>query len=154
MQAMRAYCRHVDGVVADRGWLGTLGVALSGLLRGRPVATAPFYYPELARSIRQLTQEQEFDIVQIEHSFLAPYRADLASEFRGASVLSLHNIGVHQYRSMLDMSTGLERIPAALKWLSLRGWEARAARQFDLAIVVSQQDRERLECQVRLRCAA
>ena len=145
MQAMREYCRHVDGVVADRGWLGTLGAALSGLLRGRPVATAPFYYPELARRIRQLTQEQAFDIVQIEHSFLAPYRTDLAGEFRGACVLSLHNIGVHQYRSMLDMSAGLERIPAALKWLSLRGWEARAARQFDLAIVVSEQDRERLE---------
>ena len=145
MQAMRTYCRHVDGVVADRGWLGTLGVALSGLLHDRPVATAPFYYPELAKRIRQLTQEQAFDIVQIEHSFLAPYRADLAGEFRGACVLSLHNIGVHQYRSMLDMSAGLKRIPAALKWLSLRGWEARAARQFDLSIVVSEQDRERLE---------
>ena len=129
----------------EAGW-AQLGVALSGLLRGRPVATAPFYYPELARRIRQLTQEQEFDIVQIEHSFLAPYRADLAGEFQGACVLSLHNIGVHQYRSMLDMSAGLERIPAALKWLSLRGWEARAAREFDLSIVVSQQDRERLEC--------
>jgi len=142
--AMRAYCRHVDGVEADRGWLGTLGMALLGLLRGRPVATAPFYYPELARRIMQLTQEQAFDIVQIEHSFLAPYRSDLPVEFRGACVLSLHNIAVHQYRSMLDMSVGLPRIPAALKWLSLRGWEARAARQFDLSIVVSEQDRERL----------
>jgi len=145
MQAMRSYCRHVDGVVADRSSLATLGVALRGLLRGRPMATAPFYYPELARRIKQLAQTEAFDIVQIEHSFLAPYRMDLSQEFHGACVLSLHNIGVQQYRSMLDMSRGLARIPAALKWLSLLGWEARAARQFDLSIVVSEQDRERLE---------
>jgi GT2 family glycosyltransferase/glycosyltransferase involved in cell wall biosynthesis len=145
MQSMRAYCRHVDGVVADRGWFGTLGMAVRGLPAGRPLATAPFYYPALARRIRQLTAEQAFDIVQIEHSFLAPYRADLARGFGGACVLSLHNIAVQQYRSMLDMSSGAGRIPAALKWASLRGWEARAARQFDLSIVVSEQDRVRLE---------
>ena len=145
MQSMRAYCRHVDGVVADRSWFGTLGMAVRGLPAGRPLATAPFYYPALARRIKQLTEEQAFDIVQIEHSFLAPYRADLARGFGGACVLSLHNIAVQQYRSMLDMSSGAGRIPAALKWLSLRGWEARAARQFDLSIVVSEQDRARLE---------
>ncbi len=145
MQSMRAYCRHVDGVVADRSWLATLGMAVRGLPAGRPCATTPFYYPALARRIRQLTAEQAFDIVQIEHSFLAPYRADLAPGFRGACVLSLHNIGAQQYRSMLDMSSGAGRVPAALKWLSLRGWEARVARQFDLSIVVSAQDRARLE---------
>lgn len=145
MQSMRAYCRHVDGIVADRSQLGTIAMALSGLLAGRHIATAPFYYPALARRIRQLSQEQEFDLVQIEHSFLAPYRAALVPGFGGTCVLSLHNIGVQQYRSMLDMSSGLGRIPAALKWLTLRGWEARVARQFDLSIVVSEQDRARLE---------
>ena len=145
MQAMRTYCRHVDGIVADRGWMGTMGAAVSSLWRGQPVATAPYYYPQLAGLIRQLTQKHDFDIVQIEHSFLAPYREDLAPEFRGACVLSLHNIGVDQYRSMLDMSAGLARIPAWIKWLLMRGWEKRAARHFDLSIAVSEQDRRRLE---------
>jgi GT2 family glycosyltransferase/glycosyltransferase involved in cell wall biosynthesis len=145
MQSMQAYCQTVDGIVADRSWLATLAVGLRGLLAGRPLATAPFYYPALARRINQLTQQVAFDIVQIEHSFLAPYRADLAAGFGGACVLSLHNIGVQQYRSMLDMSSGIGRIPATLKWLLLRGWDARAARQFDLSVVVSDEDRERLE---------
>ncbi len=149
LQSMRAYCRQVDGVVADRGWLGNAAMAVRGLLAGRPLATAPFYYPALAEKIRQLSHETAFDIVQIEHSFLAPYRANLAREFSGACVLSLHNIGVQQYRSMLDMSRGAGRIPAAIKWLTLRGWEARAARQSDLSIVVSEEDRARLEGLIR-----
>ena len=142
--ALQAFCEHVDGVVADRSWLGDARTALGGLLRGRPAATAPFYYPELARRIRHLTAARQFDLIQIEHSFLAPYRSAVAPAFRGAAVLSFHNVGVHQYRSMLDMSRGLARLPAALKWLSLRGWEARAARRFDHCIVVSAPDRERL----------
>jgi GT2 family glycosyltransferase/glycosyltransferase involved in cell wall biosynthesis len=145
IEGMLAFCRQVDGVVADRSWLGTLAVALLGWFAGRPLATAPYYYPALARKIRQLTAEQSFDVVQIEHSFLAPYRAAVAPGFAGAAVLSLHNIGVHQYRSMLDMSHGLLLLAAALKWLLLRGWEARLARQFHLSIVVSHEDRERLE---------
>lgn len=145
MQSMRAYCQQVDGIVADRSWLATLAMGLRGLLTGRPLATAPFYYPALARRINQLTREVAFDIVQIEHSFLAPYRADLPSGFGGVCVLSWHNIGVQQYRSMLDMTSGIRRIPAKLKWLLLRGWDARAARQFDMSVVVSEEDRERLE---------
>ena len=142
--SLEPYCAHVDGVVANRSWLGTAAVAVAGLFRGRPIATAPFYYPEFARRILALTHLQTFDLVQIEHSFLVPYRAALAPHFNGATVLSLHNIGVHQYRSMLDMSSGVARIPASLKWRSMRGWEARATRYFDHTIVVSDKDRERL----------
>jgi len=144
MSVLREYCEHVDGVVATRSWLGNAWIAISGLLRGRPVATAPFYYPEFARRIRRLTAARSFDLIQIEHSFLAPYRSAVAPTFSGVAVLSFHNVGVDQYRSMLDMSRGLARIPAALKWLSLRGWEARATRQFDHSIVVSAEDRKRL----------
>jgi GT2 family glycosyltransferase/glycosyltransferase involved in cell wall biosynthesis len=145
MPSMRQWCRQVDGVFASRGFIATLAVAIGGWFAGRPLATAPYYYPALARKIRQLTSEQSFDVVQIEHSFLAPYRADVAPNSGGATVLSLHNIGVHQYRSMLEMSRGLRRLPAALKWLLMRGWEAPIARRFDLTVVVSGEDRARLE---------
>lgn len=142
--SLEAYCAHVDGVVADRGWPGTAATAIGGMVRGRPIATAPFYYPGLARRIHLLTHSRAFDLVQIEHSFLAPYRSALAPHFNGATVLSLHNIGVQQYRSMLDMSSGMARILAGLKWRSMRGWEAHATRHFDRTIVVSDKDRELL----------
>jgi len=143
-EPLRAICKLVDGVVAKRSWFTTAVTAIKGFLSGRPLATTPFFYPELARRIRDLTEAQHFDLVQIEHSFLAPYRDALSPGFKGVTVLSLHNIGEHQYRSMYDMSSGLARLPAALKWLLMRGWEAASTRNFDLVIVVSERDRERL----------
>jgi len=145
MDALREHCEYVDGVVADRSAPATAAIAVGGLFRGRPLATAPYFYPELARRIRTLSSRQDFDLLQIEHSFLAPYHDSMASSFKGVTVLSLHNIGVQQYRSVYEMSTGRDRIPAWLKFVLMRGWEARAVRRFDRTIVVSDADRRRLE---------
>ncbi len=143
-EKLKDYCVHVDGVVASRNLLATATVALGGLFSARPIATAPYYYPQLARKITELTERHDFDVVQFEHSFLLPYRSALAPGFKGATVLSLHNIGVQQYRSMLDMSSGPGRIPATLKWWLMRAWEADAVSEFQLVITVSEIDRTRL----------
>ncbi len=143
-EPLRAICNHVDGVVARRNGLQTAVTAMAGFLEGRPAATVPFYYRELAQRIRDLTASQHFDLVQIEHSFLAPYRDALAPGFRGVTVLSLHNIGSQQYQSMYDMSSGMARLPAAMKRFLMHGWEGGYAEKFDCTIVVSERDRERL----------
>ncbi|MEJ8569373.1 glycosyltransferase [Elongatibacter sediminis] len=139
-----SFCAQVDGVAADRGPVGSSLMAIRGLLRGRPAATATYYYPALARRIRELTRQHRFDLVQFEHSFLAPYRTALDPDFDGATVLSLHNLGQHQYDSIYRMSSGFQRLVAAGKAGLMRGWESRLAADFDHVIVVSSQDRERL----------
>jgi GT2 family glycosyltransferase/glycosyltransferase involved in cell wall biosynthesis len=136
-------CARIDGVPA-RGAVGSAAGALAGWFRGRPLATGPYYHPELARRIAEMTRTGGYDIVQFEHSFFAPYRRALGPGFTGSTVLSLHNIGVQQYRSMLDTTSGTGRIPAALKWWLMRDWEAAEASRFDQAIVVSGEDRTRL----------
>ena len=137
-------CSRVGGVVADRGWAGALAVAARGLLTGRPAATAPYYYPELARLLTRWTSETAFDIVQFEHSFFVPYRDALAPGFSGKTIVDLHNVGVGQYRTMFETVRGRERITALLKWLAMIGWEAPAIDRFDHAIAVSGRDRRRL----------
>jgi glycosyltransferase involved in cell wall biosynthesis len=56
----------------------------------------------------------------------------------------MHNIGLHQYRSILDMSRGAGRLPAALKYRLMQGWESRAANRFQQVITVSHEDRKSL----------
>lgn len=143
-EPLRAFCNQVDGVVANRGALTTAITMINRFLNRQPVATAPFHHPELASKITALTKHEQFDIVQFEHSFLAPYRVALHSTFKGAAVLSMHNIGVQQYRSILDMTRGVRRIPAAIKCWLMEGWEAIAAGEFQHVITVSECDRERL----------
>jgi len=138
------FCQQVDGVVAGRGSAGSMATAVAGLFQKRPIATATYYYPALAEKITGLSRQVKFDVVQFEHSFLAPYRRALAPDFEGSTVLSLHNIGAQQYRTMLDMSSGISRIPAALKWWLMRGWEATASDEFHEVITVSDDDRRRL----------
>ena len=143
-EALQDCCVHVDGVVAKRGLMATAFAAAACLMQRLPVAAAPFYHPDFFDKISRLTKNQHFDVVQFEHSFLAPYRAALAPEFKGAAVLSMHNIGVQQYRSILDMSNGFERFPAALKWWLMKGWECRFANRFQHVLSVSDTDRQSL----------
>lgn len=141
---LSAICNQVDGIVTGRSRFGTASAAMRSLAAGRPLATTPYYYPEMAQRIHDLTASRRFDLVQIEHSFLAPYRAALHESFNGATVLSMHNVGAQQYRSMYEMSEGAARFPAAVKSLLMQRWEAPLVNRFDHAIVVSEQDRERL----------
>ncbi len=143
-QALRSFCDQVDGVMANRSTLATAITCVNRLVRQQPVATAPFYYTELASKITTMTRRQHFDLVQFEHSFLAPYRTALASTFKGATVLSMHNIGVQQYRSILNMTSGISRIPAAIKWWMMKDWEVIEADKFQHIITVSECDRQRL----------
>lgn len=139
-----SFCESIDGVRADRGMAASAGMAIRGLFRGRPAATATYYYPALARRITELTRDHRFDLIQFEHSFLAPYRAAIDPGFKGRTVLSLHNIGAQQYHSIYRTSIGIRRPVAAMKAFLMRGWEARLASDFDHVIVVSAEDRARL----------
>lgn len=108
------------------------------LLAGRPAATFPFYYPEFAARVANLAARHQVDVVQIEHSFLAPYLSSAPE--RCVRILSLHNIGERQYASIARMNP-----TSPMDWLkaaAMRGWEAGWAARFDGVITVSQQEAE------------
>jgi hypothetical protein len=77
-----------------------------------------FIPPQRLNKIRALTTRRAFDVAQIEHSFLLPYRHALASHLRGKTILDLHNIGARQYRRMLDLT--LSPRERAQFWLKAR----------------------------------
>lgn len=143
-EPLNAFCGHVDGVVLKGGALKSFAAVIHRFLKRQPIATAPYYHPGFARKITELTRRERFDVIQFEHSVLAPYRSALHSSFNGATVLSMHNIGAQQYRSMLDMARGVRRLPAAIKHRLMKGWEADEADRFHQVITVSECDRERL----------
>lgn len=104
----------------------------------RPLATYPFYFEEFAQRISALASQYRVDLVQIEHSFLAPYLTAIPSGCR--AILSLHNLGEPQYSSMVKLSGAGFR--SVLKAAAMRGWEADWAGRFDHCITVSDEDAE------------
>lgn len=136
---LEKYCDSVDVVLMTQRSPGEkLTGIFRGLLAGRPIATHPFYYSELADKIRKVVFNSDFDVVQIEHSFLAPYIKALPENSKCRKIFSLQNIGVKQYRSMLSINSGLkDRALFFLKWLLMLRWEARYAGFFHHCLVVS-----------------
>jgi glycosyltransferase involved in cell wall biosynthesis len=118
---------------------------LGHILRGRPLATWPYSSRSLETKLRDLVGTGAIHILQIEHSFLAPFRDAVPDGSPCRTILSFHNFGETQYRSMLHMHAGaLEKLGWLVKAVLMRGWEARHAARFDRCLVVSEIEAERL----------
>jgi glycosyltransferase involved in cell wall biosynthesis len=133
---LRRFCKEVHIYVPPgrRPWTS----AAAHMRAGRPIATLPFYCEPFARRIAELCRVNRMDLVQIEHSFLAPYR--MAIPPACPAILSLHNIGARQYASMARLSGAGFR--GVLKAWAMRKWEVDWARRFDRCLTVSAQEAE------------
>lgn len=136
---IRPYCEDIAATVARRHtFKDHLPGVIDCLLSGRPLATHSFYDEKLAAYIREIASARHIDLVQIEHSFFAPYLTCLPQRHACKTVLSFHNLGGRQYRSMLKLDIGFrERCLFLLKWLLMRRWEAQWAAKFDHVLTVS-----------------
>jgi len=136
---LKQHCETVDGVLMrPRSGRKHFGHLMSQLIHRRPLATSPFYYPEMAEKIRRAVTARRVDLVQIEHSFLAPYVSAIPRGANCKTVLSLHNLGVKQYGRMRHLRMKpKEKALFWLKWLTMLGWEAKSAGDFDQIIAVS-----------------
>ena len=144
---LEPYCDFVDVVapLSPSPWR-QIGAAVRGMSVGRPPACAPFFNDELVSKIRQVVTNRAVDILQIEHSVLAPHVVGIPPGHRCKRILSFQNLAVAQYRTMLQMQTSpMERLLFLVKWLAMLRWEARYAKKFDHCLVVSPTELEQLQ---------
>ena len=144
---LKPYCA-LSAVVETRrrSTIEHLFAIIRNLLRGFPLATYPFIYDEMISKIQGVLKSEDVDIIQIEHSFLAPYVGAVAPEDKCKTVLSFHNLGVRQYRRMLKVRTGfVEKLFFVLKWILMLRWESRWAQKFNRSLVVSPLEKELLQ---------
>ncbi len=142
LSKFQEYCNFCDIVIARKRslWKHFSGL-VRGLLTGQPLACHTFIYPEMKQKIQQLLEREKIDIVQIEHSFLAPYIEAIPKRYVCKKILSFQNLGSRQYKSMAQMQLGLKRkVLSSLKSLLMQGWEAAYAERFDCNLVVSKQE--------------
>lgn len=139
VSALSPYCSLVDLVPTRRRskW-EHLPRAWHALIRGEPLETAAYYYPEMWQRIGNVVEQWKVDIVQIQQSFLAPYVEAVPSTSGCKRVLAFENLGFLQYRRMGRLATNWE---TRLRHLSnaaiMRRWEPRYAERFDHCVMVS-----------------
>ncbi len=120
---------------------GLIGYALAG----RPLELKFQHSVALARRIRAMTADQDFDLVHIEPSSMALYWESLSPASRGKRLLGFHNVTWQQYARLSGIEQG--RGDQARAWLHsrmMRRWEPRYAGRFDRCMAVSEEDRRLL----------
>src|SRR5579885_476552 len=116
IQGLRQYCDYVDFVLEKPHSIRQhFSRIIRSLLKGRPLATYPFIYGEMLSKIREIVTKWDVDIIQIEHSFFAPYVEAISTNGKCKKVLSFHNLGAIQYKRMMGLRTGFTQKSLLLK---------------------------------------
>ncbi len=142
-ESLKEYCQVVDFVEKrPRRIREHIAATVRGCLARRPLATHLFFWEELADKIRRIAETWRVDILQIEHSLLAPYVEAFPPGLPVKKVLSLHDVGFVQYRRYLQMRIGAaQRVLSLMKWAAFaRRWAVRYAERFDHCVVVSPEE--------------
>lgn len=136
-------CEVLAPVIIDGSALPSARRAATHLWRRRPLASLPYIDQALVARLASIAGSGGFDLVQLEHSFLAPCAEVLPGSCR--KVLSLHNISHCQYLSIARAT----RSPSARAILRAKAHfigslERAYIPRFDGVVVVSETDRRRL----------
>lgn len=141
VNAVRKYCRAVEVEQISDGHVSQFGRMAKGLLQGSSFIQSYHYNEKLARRISTLTATQDFDIVQLELSFMARYVDDISASCRAKKVLATHNVETQRFRRELKLSAwGARRAVLLAESALFPRWESDAVSKFDGAIAVSQSD--------------
>ena len=119
---------------------------LPGLLRcglaGKPLELKFHDSERFAADIRRITDAVRFDLVQIEHSFMARYIETLSTCPPSKHILDFQNTTFEQHGQISRLRIGRARqIRAWVYSVLMRRWEPRYAERFDGCTTVSEDDR-------------
>jgi glycosyltransferase involved in cell wall biosynthesis len=141
---LQEFCKQVE--IFNHRWphpIACLPDLLRYLFIGRPLELRLLHSQELANRIKQLTSENDFDIVHIEHSRLALYKEYINPTSQACSVLAFQNIAYDQYlRISLIEKELLDKLRARFFSWQMQSWEPGYARSFARCLTVSAEDRQ------------
>ena len=140
------FCEEVIRVPIDN--LGALSRPMQGLqflLQGTPPELRLYETQSMITAIRDLVKKVDFDIIQIEDSYMARYQEAIPAHWQGKKILTFIDIASRQYDRIYRIET--KKLRKLRLWLysrMMRRWEPAYAANFDLNISMSDIDRDLL----------
>ena len=142
--SLKEYCRNV--YLASQSKTSRLSQVLSTIwkfLIGEPFFTKYVQSADLGHLLYRITHENRYDIIIIEHSFMARYLHSLYLRSDTKTVLVMHDIATFLYERLYRSERRIfAKLKLLLTYLPLRKWEIRMARQFTRVVTMSERDRE------------
>ena len=136
----------VDTVLLRRrSKLGHMPGVLRRILSGAPMDTQFYFLPEMARKVVRALSEHRFDIIQLEHSYMASYLDVIPPGARARRVLTFVDVeSVRLARAFKVENNPYWRLRQLINWLPMKRWENAIAANVDMCITTSEVDRARL----------
>ncbi len=115
-------------------------------LSGTPPDLRFYHSEDMAKAIQKLCQQIEFDIVQIEDSYMGLYLNQVPRALHHKSILTFHDVVFEKQARMARIE---QRLPRKLRlWFdswAMRRWEPLFAERFGCCVTVSARDKEILQ---------
>ena len=100
----------------------------------------------LRKVLKKISLEENYDIIQWEHSYMAHHVQCLSTEVTAKRILSFHNVACAQYYRIFRAEKRLIRkIRHFCEWYPMFAWEPKMAEKFDKSLVVSEMDKQLLK---------
>ncbi|MHA1251120.1 MAG: glycosyltransferase family 4 protein [Candidatus Helarchaeota archaeon] len=146
VQKLEKYCNRVETVVIKRhSKLYHLPGIFWYLIRFEPPENKFFFSKEMQRKIMRIIKKEHFDIVQIEHSIMAPYVKIFDGLNHLKMILTLHNVESARFYTLFKAEKDkTKKIQFLLNWIFMKKWEAIFAEKFNRCIVTSENESKRL----------
>jgi sugar transferase (PEP-CTERM/EpsH1 system associated) len=143
LSALTDICETVVAVPVSEAVHAVLRRMAMGLVRGMPFIQALHRDVNVGRQIRRLTSRNAYDIIHVEHSFMAPYLASVNPNSDARTVLSMHNIESLRFRRELPTTPwGPRRLALLTDHVLFGSWEEKSIRRFDGIVTVSALEEE------------
>lgn len=138
--ALASFCKEIRTVPIKRSTINNLKYAAFSLMSKRPFIVARDRIAKMQRVVDGLLNSKQFDLVYVDHLQMAQYVEDWN---RCPKALDEHNV---EWKIIERLAEGekrlLRRMYAAIEWKKLRRWELDTCGKFDLALTVTENDKD------------
>jgi sugar transferase (PEP-CTERM/EpsH1 system associated) len=122
------------------------GQCISYLLQGKPPELRFSCSDEFERKLHRLITQNDFDVVQIEHSYMGPYIESLPVQMRKKTIWMLHDVDFTKFERIAKLEPiGFRKMRILLHAKMLRRWQPRYSEHFGCCVVVSDEDKRTLQ---------
>lgn len=137
------YCTEVKPIPwQKRSKIKYLPHLLRYIRVGDPIGYFIFYHQELADALYHITATEHFDIVNIHHSYMAPYIEAISPQSRCKRIITLHNVPYTQWQRMMTAERNIYKKAILFRdWLFQKHATLKYVRRYDKTVTISELDR-------------
>jgi len=141
---LEKYCSQIETVLIKKhSKLWKLYKVIQCFFSGEPLESKFFFDSEMKEKIIKLVSERHFDIIQIEHTFMAPYIRAMPKSIGAKFIIVIIDIGFIQFRRMFKVEKKLKtKMRYFINWIMMKKWEVKFLENFDKCITVSLLDKQ------------